>query len=49
MAKNDTEYKDNETKALELEIQEKQLAENSSKGLLDLDSMQAQRINEPMN
>lgn len=46
MAKNDTEYKANETKALELEIQEKQLAENSSKGLLDLDSMQAQRINE---
>ena len=46
MAKNDTEYKDNEKKAAELEIQEKQLAENSSKGLLDLDDMQAQRINE---
>ncbi|MFR3431507.1 MAG: hypothetical protein ACLTTH_16140 [Holdemanella porci] len=46
MAKNDTEYKDNENKAAELEIQEKQLAENSSKGLLELDDMQAQRINE---
>lgn len=45
-AKNQKEYDENEEKAAELEIQEQQLAENSSKGLLDLDSMQAQRLSE---
>lgn len=45
-AKNQKEYDENEKKAAELEIQEQQLAENSSKGLLDLDSMQAQRLSE---
>lgn len=45
-AKNQKEYDENEEKAAELEIQEQQLAENSSKGVLDLDSMQAQRLSE---
>ena len=45
-AKNQKEYDENEKKAAELEIQEQQLAENSSKGVLDLDSMQAQRLSE---
>lgn len=46
MAKNDTEYKANEIKAAELETQEAELAENSSKGLLDLSGMQAQQISD---
>ena len=45
-AKDKKEYEANETKAAELEVQEQQLAENSSKGLLDLDSIQAQRLSE---
>lgn len=46
MAKTDKEYKENEVKAVELEAQETELAENSSKGLLDLSGMQAQQISE---
>lgn len=46
MAKNDTEYKANEVKSAELQIKENELAENSSKGLLDLSSMQAQQLSE---
>lgn len=46
MAKNDTEYKDNEIKVADLETQEAELAENSSKGLLDLSGMQAQQISD---
>lgn len=46
MAKNDTEYKANEAKAADLQIKENDLAENSSKGLLDLSSMQAQQLSE---
>jgi hypothetical protein len=45
-AKNDKEYEANEVRAAELELKEKELAENSSKGLLDLDSIQAQKISE---
>lgn len=45
-AKNQAEYDENEKKAAALELQEQQLAENSSQGLLDLDSMQAQRLSE---
>lgn len=46
MASNDKEYKANETKIAELQIKENELAENSSKGLLDLSSMQAQQLSE---
>lgn len=46
MASGDKEYKANETKIAELQIKENELAENSSKGLLDLNSMQAQRLSE---
>lgn len=45
-AKNQAEYDENEKKAAALELQEQQLAENSSQGILDLDSMQAQRLSE---
>ena len=45
-AKNQAEYDENEKKAAALELQEQQLAENSSQGLLDLDSIQAQRLSE---
>ena len=43
-AKNQKEYDDNEKKIVELVQREKELAENSSQGLLDLDSIQAQRL-----
>lgn len=46
MASGDKEYKANETQIAELQIKENELAENSSKGLLDLNSMQAQRLSE---
>lgn len=46
MAKTEKEYKENEEKAALLEAKEIELAENSSKGLLDLSGMQAQQINE---
>lgn len=46
MAKNDKEYKNNEIKVEKLEIQEAELADNSSKGLLDLSGIQAQQISE---
>ena len=46
MAGNDKEYKANETRIEELQIKENELAENSSKGLLDLNSMQAQQLSE---
>jgi len=46
MASGNKEYKTNETKIAELQIKENELAENSSKGLLDLNSMQAQRLSE---
>lgn len=46
MAKTEKEYNENEVKAAELEAQETELAENSSKGLLDLSGMKAQQINE---
>lgn len=45
-AKNQKEYDDNEKKIVELVQREKELAENSSQGLLDLDSIQAQRLSE---
>ena len=45
-AKNQAEYDENEKKAAALELQEQELAENSSQGLLDLDSIQAQRLSE---
>lgn len=45
-AKTKKEYDDNEQAASELEKQEQQLAESSGQGLLDLDSMQAQRLAE---
>lgn len=45
-AKNDKEKKANETRIAELEHQEKDLINNSSRGLLDLDSMTAQRLSE---
>lgn len=45
-AKNQKEYDDNEKKIVELVQREKELAENSSQGLLDLDSVQAQRLSE---
>lgn len=45
-AKNDKEKVANETRILELEQQEKELAENSNQGLLDLDSMTARRLSE---
>lgn len=45
-AKTKKEYEENESRAKELEKQEKQLAENSNQGLLDLDSIQAQRLSE---
>lgn len=39
MASSDKEYKANEARVAELQIKENELAENSSKGLLDLTSM----------
>lgn len=45
-AKNDKEKNANEARIAELERQEKELAENSSQGLLDLDSMTARRLTE---
>lgn len=46
MVKNKKEYKENETQVEKLKIEEKELAENSSKGLLDLTGLQAQRLSE---
>lgn len=46
MASSDKEYKANEVRVAELQIKENELAENSSKGLLDLTSMQAQQLSE---
>lgn len=45
-AKNDKEKEANETRIAELEHQEQDLIDNSSRGLLDLDSMTAQRLSE---
>lgn len=45
-AKNDKERTANEARILELEQQEKELAESSNQGLLDLDSMTARRLTE---
>lgn len=46
MAGSDKEYKANESRIEELQIKENELAENSSKGLLDLSGMQAQQLSE---
>ena len=43
-AKNDKERAENEARIIELEQQEQELAENSNKGLLDLDSITAQKV-----
>lgn len=45
-AKSEKERIANEARIVELEQQERELAENSNKGLLDLDSMTAQRLSE---
>ena len=45
-AKNDKERTANEARINELERQERELAESSSQGLLDLDSMTARRLSE---
>lgn len=45
-AKNDKEKTANETRIAELERKEQDLIESSSRGLLDLDSMTAQRLSE---
>lgn len=45
MAGTDIEYKNNEELAALLEAQEKELAENSNKGLLNLTEMQLKRLN----
>lgn len=45
-AKNDKERTANEARITELERQERELAESSSQGLLDLDSMTARRLSE---
>lgn len=45
-AKNEKEKVANEARIIELEQREKELAENSSQGLLDLDSMTARRLTE---
>ena len=46
IAKNDTEYKDNEKRIAVLEQREKELADSSGQGLLDLDTMKAHQISE---
>ena len=43
-AKNDKERTENEARIIDLEQQEQELAENSSQGLLDLDSITAQKV-----
>lgn len=45
-AKNKTEYEDNEKRIDALRAQEQELAEQSNKGLLDLDSFQARHLSE---
>ncbi len=45
-AKNKPEYDDNENRIIVLKQQEQELAEQSSKGLLDLDSFQAKHLSE---
>ena len=45
-AKNKTEYEDNEKRINALKTQEQELAEQSNKGLLDLDSFQARYLSE---
>lgn len=45
-AKNKTEYEDNEKRINALKTQEQELAEQSNKGLLDLDSFQARHLSE---
>lgn len=45
MAKNDKEFDENGAQIFALEQEEAELAENSDRGLLDLDSIQAQQIN----
>lgn len=45
-AKNDKEKEANETRIAELEQQEQALVDDSNRGLLDLDSMTAQRLSE---
>lgn len=44
MAKNKTEFKNNEKKISELEIKKKELAEKNNDGLLDLNEIQAEQI-----
>lgn len=44
MAKNKTEFKNNEKKISELEIKKKELAEKNNYGLLDLNEIQAEQI-----
>lgn len=43
-AKNEHQKKENETRIVELEAREKELDENNSQGLLDLDSLTASRL-----
>lgn len=45
-AKNKPEYEDNERRIVALRTQEQELAEQSNKGLLDLDSFQARHLSE---
>lgn len=45
-AKNKTEYEDNEKRTDALKTREQELAEQSDKGLLDLNSFQARRLSE---
>ena len=45
-AKNEKERTENEARIIELEQQERELAENSNQGLLDLDSMTARKVAE---
>lgn len=45
-AKNKPEYEDNEKRIVALRTQEQELAEQSNKGLLDLDSFQARHLTE---
>lgn len=48
-AKTKSEYEENKKKADKLKIQEEQLLKNNNNGLLDLDSIQAQRLAELNN
>lgn len=46
MAKNKTEFKNNEKRISELEIKKKELAEKNNDGLLDLNEIQAEQISD---